>query len=131
MVDVELLCAKSFSGADREIVDRFVELQQVLIEGDIEKLDEILSDDFEFTQVPNKSQTKEEFIAEINDGTMNFSKSDIMDPTILFDDDDSASMISKVRLTAEVNGRELRWISNTVANFRKTDEIWQVVGWDS
>ena len=130
MVDVELLCAKSFSGADREIVDRFVELQQVLIEGDIEKLDEILSDDFEFTQVPNKSQTKEEFIAEINDGTMNFSKSDIMDPTILFDDD-SASMISKVRLTAEVNGRELRWISNTVANFRKTDEIWQVVGWDS
>lgn len=131
MVDVELLCAKSFSGADQEIVDRFVELQQVLIEGDIEKLDEILSEDFEFTQVPNKSQTKDEFIAEINDGNMNFSKSDIMDPTILFDDDESASMISKVRLTAEVNGRELRWISNTVANFRKAGEIWQVVGWDS
>lgn len=131
MVDVELLCAKSFSGADQEIVDRFVELQQVLIEGDIEKLDEILSEDFEFTQVPNKSQTKKEFMDEINDGTMNFSKSDIMDPTILFDDDESASMISKVRLTAEVNGRELRWISNTVANFRKADEIWQVVGWDS
>jgi ketosteroid isomerase-like protein len=103
----------------------------VLIEGDIEKLDEILSDDFEFTQVPNKSRTKKEFMDEINDGTMNFSKSDIMDPTILFDDDESASMISKVRLTAEVNGRELRWISNTVANFRKAGEIWQVVGWDS
>ena len=131
MVDVELLCAKSFSGADQEIVDRFVELQQVLIEGDIEKLDEILSEDFEFTQVPNKSQTKKEFMDEINGGTMDFSKSDIMDPTILFDDDESASMISKVRLTAEVNGRELRWISNTVANFRKADEIWQVVGWDS
>ena len=130
MVDVELLCAKSFSGADQEIVDRFVELQQVLIEGDIEKLDEILSDDFEFTQVPNKSRTKKEFMDEINGGTMDFSKSDIMDPTILFDDE-SASMISKVRLTAEVNGRELRWISNTVANFRKAGEIWQVVGWDS
>jgi hypothetical protein len=131
MVDVELLCAKSFSGADQEIVDRFVELQQVLIEGDIEKLDEILSDDFEFTQVPNKSWTKKEFMDEITDGTMDFFKSDIMDPTILFDDDESASMISKVRLTAEVNGRELRWISNTVANFRKTEEIWQIVGWDS
>ena len=54
-----------------------------------------------------------------------------MDPTILFDDDFSASLISKVRLTAKVNGRELRWISNTVANFKKIDEIWYVVGWDS
>ena len=130
MVDVELLCVKSFSGADQEIVDRFVELQQVLIEGDIEKLDEILSDDFEFTQVPNKSRTKKEFMDEINGGTMDFSKSDIMDPTILFDDD-SASMISKVRLTAEVNGRELRWISNTVANFTRVDGIWHIVGWDN
>ena len=131
MVDVELLCVKSFSGADQEIVDRFVEFQQALVEGNMEKLDEILSDDFEFTQVPKKSQNKSEFLAEMDDGTMDFSKSDIMDPTILFDDDNSASMISKVRLTAKVNGRELRWISNTVANFKKTDGIWQVVGWDS
>ena len=54
-----------------------------------------------------------------------------MDPTILFDDDNSASLISKVRLTAKVNGRELRFISNTVANFKKTEGIWNIVGWDS
>ena len=114
-----------------EQYDRFVEFQNALIEADIEKLDEILSDDFRLTQSPNRSQIKKEFISEIDDGSMDVSKSDIMDPTILFDDDESASLISKVRLTAKVNGRELRWISNTVANFRKIDGIWLVVGWDS
>ena len=131
MVDVELLCDKSFSGADQEIVDKFVELQIALIEANVEKLNEILSDDFMFTQAPKMSQTKSEFISSIEEGSLDFSKSDIMDPTILFDDDNSASLISKVRLTAKLNGRELRFISNTVANFKKTEGIWNIVGWDS
>ena len=46
MVDVELLCEKSFSGADQEIVDKFVEFQQALIEANVDKLNEILLDDF-------------------------------------------------------------------------------------
>jgi hypothetical protein len=131
MSDVELLCEKSFSGADQEIVDKFVEFQHALIEADVDSLNEILLDDFKFTQVPNKSQVKSEFIGEINDGNFDFSKSDIMDPTILFDDDNSASLISKVRLTAKVNGRELRWISNTVANFKKIDGIWHIHEWEN
>ena len=131
MVDVELLCDKSFSGADQEIVDKFVELQVALIEANVEKLNEILSDDFMFTQAPKMSQTNTEFLSSIEEGSLDFSKSDIMDPTILFDDDNCASLISKVRLTAKVNGRELRFISNTVANFKKTEGIWNIVGWDS
>lgn len=131
MSDVELFCEKSFSLADREIVDKFVEFQNALIEADVDKLNEILLDDFILTQAPNKSQVKSEFISEIEKGSLDFSKSDIMDPTILFDDDDSASLISKVRLTAKVNGRELRWISNTVANFKKINEIWYLIGWDN
>ncbi len=130
-MSVELLCKKSFSGADQEIVDKFVEFQSALIESNADKLNEILLDDFKFTQAPNISQTKKEFISEIEEGSLDFSKSDIMDPTILFDDDNSASLISKVRLTAKVNGRELRWISNTVANFTRVDGIWHILGWDN
>ena len=130
MSDVELFCEKSFSGADLEIVGRFVEFQHALIEANIDKLNEILLDEFKFNQLPNKSQDKIEFISEIDNGSLDFSKSDIMEPTILFDDDNSASFISKVRLTAKVNGRELRWISDTVASFEKIDEEWYVVGWD-
>ena len=130
-MSVELLCEKSFSGADQEIVDKFVEFQNALIESNVDKLNEIILDDFKFTQAPNISQTKKEFLSEIEEGSLDFSKSDIMDPTILFDDDNSASLISKVRLTAKVNGRELRWISNTVANFKRIDEIWYIIGWEN
>ncbi|MBQ2666306.1 DUF4440 domain-containing protein [Methanobrevibacter sp.] len=129
-MSVELLCEKSFSNEDLEIVDRFVEFQQALIDADADKLDDILLDDFKLTQIPNRFQTKIEFISDIKDGSLKFSKSDIMNPTILFDDNSSASLISKVRLTAELNGKELRWISNTVASFRKIDGIWHIVEWD-
>ena len=131
MSDVELLCDKSFSGADLEIVDRFLEFQQALIEDDIDKLTVMLLDDFTFDQSPNRFLAKSELICEIEEGTLDFSKSSIMDPTVLFDDDNSASLISKVRLTAKVNGRELRWISDTVADFRKIDDIWYLAGWDN
>ena len=131
MTDVELLCEKSFSGADQEIVDKFVEFQVALIEANIDELNEILLDDFKFTQIPRITKTKEEFMSELTDGTMDYSKSDIMDPTILFDDDSSASLISKVRLTAKISGKELRWISNTVANFKKVGDVWHIVGWEN
>ena len=130
-MSAEVLCEKSFSGADQEIVDKFVEFQNALIESNADKLDEILLNEFKFTQVQNKSQTKNEFLSQITDGSLDFSNSEIMDPTILFDDDNSASLISKVRLVAKVNGRELRWISNSVVNFKKIDGVWHIGEWYS
>ena len=129
-MNVKLLCEKSFSVDDEEIVNRFIEFQEALIGEDIGGLNEILSDDFEYCQIPGKSKTKGEFISLLSDGSLNFSTSEIMEPTILFDDD-SASLISKVRLTAEVNGRELRWISDTVASFERIGGNWHLVRWDS
>lgn len=124
MTNVELMCEKSFSKADGEIVDFFIEFQQALIDGDADKLNEIILDDFEIVQISGKSQSKNEFISEIADGSLDYSKCDILEPTILQDDDNAASLIAKVRLTAEVHGRELRWISNTVASFEKADGKW-------
>ena len=130
MVDVELLYEKTFSQVEHEIVEKFVEFQHALIDANVEKLNGILLDNFEATQIPSKSQTKSEFLSDLTDGSLDFSKSDIMEPTILFGDDKSASLIAKVRLTAKLNGKELRWISNTVANFEKLDEIWYLEKWD-
>ena len=39
MSDVELICDKAFSDVDGEILDRFVEFQQALIDKDEAKLD--------------------------------------------------------------------------------------------
>ena len=124
------MCEKSFCEVDREIIDRFVQLQKALIDADAEKLNEILSDDFKLANVFTKKQSKNEFISMVGDNTLDYSKSDIMEPTILWDDENTASLVSDVRLTAKINGSERRWISKTVVSFKKIDEKWCIVSWD-
>lgn len=130
MADVKLICAKSFSKADREIVDRFMEFQQALIDSDLDRLDEIVLDSPEFVNLVG-TQSKKEFLSQVNDETLIFSSSEILDPTILFDDENAASLISKVRLVIGINDKELRLISNSVVSFQKADEIWHISKWDS
>lgn len=124
------MCEKSFSQADREIVDRLMEFQQALIDKDLERLDEIMLDDCDLKHISGKSQSKKEFISEIAEGTLIYSDFDILDPTILFDDDSSASLIANVRLHAEINGSGRRWISNSVVSFQRIDEKWRIGKWD-
>lgn len=95
MSNVELICQKSFSEADQEIVDKFIELQEALISKDLDKLDEIILEVSEFNNMLGKPISKSEFISEIADGTLDFSDSEILDPTILFDDENSASLDRK------------------------------------
>ena len=47
-----------------------------------------------------KTQSKEEFIGEVMDGTLNYCRSEIEDSTILWDDE-NASLIADVTLTAK------------------------------
>lgn len=109
MSNVELICEKSFSNVDNEIINRFVEFQQALIDKNESKLSEIILDDYQLVHMSGKTQSKEEFIAEVMDGTLNYYKSEILDPTILWDDDENASMIADVTLTAKVYGINGKW----------------------
>ena len=58
MSDVELICEKSFSEIDSEIINRFVEFQQAIIDKDEDKLDEMLSDDYVLVHMSGKMQSK-------------------------------------------------------------------------
>lgn len=48
----------------------------------LEKLNEIICDNYTLTHMSGKTQTKQEFIDEIMDGTLNYYKSTINDPDI-------------------------------------------------
>ncbi len=130
-MSVEVICEKSFSGADREILDRFIEFQHALILKDEDKLNEIILDDYELVHMSGKTQSKEEFISEVMDGTLNYFKSVIEEPTILHDDEDSATLIGDVTLTARVYGLHGKWTLNTVASFQKIDGVWYFGKWDN
>ena len=131
MSDVEVICEKSFSDIDNEIINRFIEFQQALIDKNEDKLNEIVNDDYELVHMSGKTQSKEEFISEVMDGTLYYYKSEILEPTILWDDEDNASLIADVRLTAKVYGVQGKWTLNTVANFKKISGKWYFGKWDN
>ena len=129
-MNVKLLCEKSFSEDDREIVDRFVEFQEALIEANTDKLDEFILKTDEFVNLIGL-QSKKEFISSVGSEVLKFNGCEIINPTILFDDVNSASLIAKVRLSVEINGKELRVISDSVVSFEKTDGKWCLGKWEN
>ena len=131
MSNVNLMCEKSFSEADQKIVDRLMELEQALIEGDLDKLDGMILDVDDFINVIGKYQSKSEFISQIRDDTLTYSNFDILNPTVLFDGDNSASLIANIRMSVEINGKELRVISNSVVGFEKIDGKWNICKWEN
>ncbi len=131
MNDVEILSNRTFGGADKEVLDCFVEYQQALIDKNDVKLNELMDKDYVLTHMSGKKQTKEEFIGEVMDGTLNYFKSEIHDPNILFDDDENATLISDVTLSAKVYGVESKWTLNTVMDFKKINGRWIIGKWDT
>ena len=131
MCDVKLNCKKSFSEVDCEIIKRFIEFQQALIDKNSDKLNEIITDGYELVHMSGKKQSKSEFIGEVLDGTLNYYKSEIIEPTILHDDDNHASLVGDVTLTAKVYGITGKWTLDTVVNFVKIDEKWYLGKWDN
>lgn len=131
MSNVNLMCEKSFSQADQEIVDILIEFQQALIDKDLGKLNEMILDVDDFINVTGRYQSKKEFLSQIGDGTLIYSNFDMLNPTILFDDENSASLIANIRLFIEINGKELRVISNSVVSFEKVGEKWCLGKWEN
>ena len=131
MKDVEILSNRTFGGAEKEVLDCFVQYQQALIDKNKVKLNELMDKDYVLTHMSGKKQTKEEFIGEVMDGTLNYFKSEIHDPNILFDDDENATLISDVTLSARVYGVESEWTINTVMDFKKINGRWIIGKWDT
>ncbi len=131
MSDVKLICDKSFSEVAQEVVDCFMEFQQALIDNDSDKLNEIILEVDDFINLIGKPQSKKEFLSQVSEGILVFLTSEILDPTILFDDENTASLIATVRLTIKFYGNERKLISNNVASFQRIDGQWHVSKWDN
>lgn len=131
MSGVNLICEKSFSEDDGEIVERFIDFQNALIEKDSDKLNDIIADECELKHLSGKSQSKTEFIQDIEEGNLIYTDFEVFEPTVLFDDENTASLIANVRITGELRGSMRRWISNAVVSFIKSDGKWCIGSWEN
>lgn len=114
-----------------EVLERFIEFQYAMIEKDLEKLNELLEDNYTLTHMSGKTQTKDEYIGEIMDGTLNYYKSIINNPIIMIKGKDKALLKADVTLDAKVYGMKGTWTLHSEQTMEKINEKWYLSKWDN
>ena len=107
----------------KKVLETFHRFQQAMIDKDIETLTTLVVPDITFTHMSGKTQTKEEFFGEIEDGTLNYYKYELHDPVITIDGD-TATLTGSTTLTAKVYGVSGSWTLPTNAHYIKIDGEW-------
>lgn len=107
-----------------EVLERFIEFQYAMIEKDLEKLNELLKDNYTLRHMSGKTQTKTEYIDEIMDGTLNYYKSIINNPIIMIKEKDKALLKADVTLDAKVYGIKGTWTLHSEQTMEKINGKW-------
>ena len=114
-----------------EVLERFIEFQYAMIEKDLEKLNELLKDNYTLRHMSGKTQTKTEYIDEIMDGTLNYYKSIINNPIIMIKEKDKALLKADVTLDAKVYGMKGTWTLHSEQTMEKINGKWYLSKWDN
>ena len=108
---------------EQEVLAAFARIQQAMVDKDLDTLCASVTADKTFTHMSGKTQTKEEFFGEIEDGTLNYFEYKIDDPRVRIDGG-YACLTSTTTLTARVYGFSGSWPLQTEAWFQKIDGEW-------
>lgn len=131
MTKVEVINKKVLAESEEEVLECFKEFQLAMIEKDSVKLNEIMSENYTLTHMSGKTQTKQEYIDEIMDGTLNYYKSIIDNPQITILDGNRAILKADVTLDAKVYGMKGKWTLHSVQSMEKIDNKWYMSKWDN
>ena len=108
---------------ERAVLAAFERIQQAMIDKDLDTLYASVTADKTFTHMSGKTQTKEEFFGEIEDGVLNYFAYKIDNPQVRIDGD-YACLTATTTLTARVYDFSGSWPLRTEAWFQKIDGDW-------
>ena len=111
---------------EREVYSAYEAINNAMIKKDRAAMERYFDEKLIFTHMSGKKQTREEFIGEIMDGTLNYFKVDTKDYSISVDGD-TAHMKVTHTLTAKVYGISGSWTMSGENTYRKRDGIWERV----
>ncbi len=122
----------SFSGvkwneldeAQAEALYQYARYWQALTEPDMDTLDEMIPDDMTFTHMSGKTQSKSEYLEDVESGRLNYQKVGIENPKITVDGNVACINCTTV-LTANAYGARGSWPFSGERWFQKTDGVWQ------
>ena len=124
MSNVSIILDEKLNNSQEEVLERFKDFLEAMIEKDDEKLYENMDDNYILTHMSGKKQTKEEYITEIMNGTLNYYKSKIIHPQVSIIDETHARLIANVELDAKVYGIKGTWTMNSNITMTKMDNKW-------
>ena len=61
-MNVSIINKRNLTDVQEDVLKRFIDFQEAMIEKDLEKLNEIICDNYTLTHMSGKTQTKQEFI---------------------------------------------------------------------
>ena len=108
---------------EKEVYSAYEAINKAMIEKDRAAMERYFDENLTFTHMSGKKQTREEFIGEIMDGTLNYFKVDTKDYSISVDGD-TAHMKVTHTLTAKVYGISGSWTMSGENTYKKRDGIW-------
>ncbi len=108
---------------EREVYSAYDAINNAMIKKDRVAMERYFDEKLLFTHMSGKKQTREEFIGEIMDGTLNYFKVDTKDFSISVNGD-TAHMKVTHTLTAKVYGISGSWTMSGDYTYKKRDGIW-------
>ncbi len=113
----------AYENEESKVLEVYENVQRAMIDKDIDTLDCIIKDGTTFTHMSGKTQTKEEYLGEIADGTLNYYKYKIANCNITVNGN-TATLKADVTLTAKVYGISGSWTLHVNPHFEKIDGEW-------
>ena len=108
---------------EKEVYSAYKAINNAMIKKDRTTMERYFDEKLIFTHMSGKKQTREEFIGEIMDGTLNYFKVDTKDYSISVDGD-TAHMKVTHTLTAKVYGISGSWTMSGENTYKKRGGIW-------
>ena len=130
-MNVSVINKRNLTDIQEDVLERFMDFQEAMIEKNLEKLNEIICDNYTLTHMSGKTQTKPEFIDEIMDGTLNYYKSTINNPDIKVCGENKAIFKADVALDAKVYGIKGTWTLHSQQTLEKINDKWYISKWDN
>ena len=130
-MNVSVINKRNLTDIKEDVLERFMDFQEAMIEKNLEKLNEIICDNYTLTHMSGKTQTKQEFIDEIMYGTLNYYKSTINNPDIKVCGENKAIFKADVTLDAKVYGIKGTWTLHSQQTLEKINNKWYISKWDN
>ena len=125
-VEITGVDLKNLDGDEQSVLYRQVQYCQAMCDTDIDTMREIVSEYMVFTHMSGMKQTREEYFADVADGSLNYFTIGIADPVIEVEGDKATITYTSI-LNANAYGARGTYRMKGTHHYERRDGVWIAV----